>query len=156
MASVNWKSIELGKRGRAVTPSHSYNLSGQTAAETSFRHLSTKPLKLTQEDAVNFQDHAFIIGAFFNLTDFPVHPDPTDLVNNAKFAAEAQAGFDANRAGPLTIASRNSGAWLPLEAIAPDVFQGIADRYETQAPAAFLLAGTQQTAYAIAEKVGSS
>jgi len=79
------------------------------------------------------------------VNNFPFHPDPNDLFTNQTFFAEAQAEFDANRTGPLTIASGNCAAFLPLGVIAPNAFQRIADRYELQDPAAYLPAGTDST-----------
>lgn len=79
------------------------------------------------------------------MTNFSIHPDPNDLFFNATFLAEAQAEFTANRTGPLTIASGNCAAFLPLSVIAPETFRRIADRYEAQDPAAFLPPGTDQS-----------
>ncbi|KAK4221676.1 GMC oxidoreductase-like protein [Podospora fimiseda] len=97
----------------------------------------------------NFQDQPFNIGAFFNLTTWNIHPDADDLwLNNETFIAEAQAEFDANRTGPNTIASGNSGAWLPLNVVSPTKFRDIAARYEAQNPASYLPAGTDKTVIA--------
>ncbi|KAK0616994.1 GMC oxidoreductase-like protein [Immersiella caudata] len=96
----------------------------------------------------NFQDHPFQVGAFFNFTNFPFHPDVNDFFENSTFLAEAQAEFEANRTGALTIASGNCGAFLPMGVIAPDTFKDIARRYEAQDPAAHLPAGTDKTVIA--------
>ena len=93
----------------------------------------------------NFQDHPFQVGAFFNFTNFPFHPDVNDMFENATYIAEAQAEFAANRTGALTIASGNCGSFLPMGVIAPDVFKDIARRYEAQDPAAYLPVGTDKT-----------
>jgi choline dehydrogenase len=79
------------------------------------------------------------------VNNFTIHPDPLDLFINQTFIDEANAEFAANRTGPLTIASGNCGAWLPLSVIAPNAFRTIADRYEAQDPAAYLPAGADRT-----------
>ncbi|KAK3984280.1 pyranose dehydrogenase [Cladorrhinum sp. PSN332] len=96
----------------------------------------------------NFQDQPFNVGAFFNLTNFNIHPDQDDLFNNQTFIAEAQAEFDANRTGPNSIASGNAGAWIPMNVVSPTRFHDIAARYEAQNPAAHLPAGTDRTVVA--------
>lgn len=80
-------------------------------------------------------------------TNFPIHPDINDLFENATFFAEAQAQFAANRSGPLTIASGNCGAFLPLPVITSS-FADIASRYEAQDPAAYLPPGEDATVIA--------
>ena len=62
--------------------------------------------------------------------------------------ALAQAEFNANRTGPLTIASGNCGAFLPFPIIAPTAFSSIAQRYESQPPAAYLPPGTDSSVVA--------
>ena len=79
------------------------------------------------------------------MNNFTIDPDPNDLFTNQTFIAEAQAEFDANRTGPLTIASGNCAAFLPLNVIAPDTFNQIAAKYEAQDPAAYLPAGADLT-----------
>ncbi|KXX82172.1 Pyranose dehydrogenase [Madurella mycetomatis] len=96
----------------------------------------------------NFQDQPFQIAPSFNLSLFNVHPDVTDMFVNQTFIAEAQAQFDANRTGPMTIASGNCGSWLSLPVIAPTTFEDIARRYEAQDPAAYLPPGTHRTVIA--------
>ncbi|KAJ3943519.1 uncharacterized protein N0V96_006444 [Colletotrichum fioriniae] len=64
----------------------------------------------------NFQDHPVGAGATFTFTNFDVHPDMTDLVNNQTFIDEAKAEFEANRTGyaaqqtRLAAALRSPGA----------------------------------------------
>lgn len=112
----------------------------------------------------NFQDQPFQIAPVFNrefLTRLPspmsltvvvslfnAHPDVTDMFVNQTFIAEAQAQFDANRTGPMTIASGNCGSWLSLPVIAPTAFEDITSRYEAQDPAAYLPPGTHRTVIA--------
>ncbi|KAF9876332.1 glucose oxidase [Colletotrichum karsti] len=96
----------------------------------------------------NFQDHPLGPGATFYYTKFDVHPDPTDLQTNQTFIDEAEAEFEANRTGPLTIASGNAACFLPLSVIAPETFEQIASRYESQDPAAYLPEGTDSTVIA--------
>ncbi|KAK4163120.1 GMC oxidoreductase-like protein [Cladorrhinum sp. PSN259] len=93
----------------------------------------------------NFQDHPFQVGALFNLTRFTAAPDPDDIFFNQTFIAEAQAEFNANRTGPLSIASGSAASFLPFKVIAPTAFSQIADKYEGQDPAAYLPPGTDKT-----------
>lgn len=67
---------------------------------------------------------------------------------NQTFIAEAQAEFAANRTGPLSIASGNCGSWLSLQVIAPKTWQGIAERFEAQDPAAYLPSSTDKAVVA--------
>jgi choline dehydrogenase len=92
----------------------------------------------------NFQDQPFTIAPSFNLTNFPFHPDFYDMLLNQTFIAEAQAQFDANRTGPMSIASGNCGSWLSLRVITPESWEDIAKRYEAQDPAAHLPYGTDK------------
>ncbi|KAB5539476.1 GMC oxidoreductase-like protein [Coniochaeta sp. 2T2.1] len=96
----------------------------------------------------NFQDHPFQVGATFNFTKFTADPEPDDLFTNQTFLASAQAEFDARRTGPLSVASGNAASFLPLSVISPSRFRQIADRYESQDPAAYLPAGTEKTVVA--------
>ncbi|WYZ37838.1 hypothetical protein EsH8_II_001344 [Colletotrichum jinshuiense] len=96
----------------------------------------------------NFQDHPLGAGATFGFTKFNVHPDPSDLQTNQTFINAARAEFDANKTGPLTIASGNVACFLPLPVIAPDTFEQITTAYESQDPAAHLPAGTDATVIA--------
>jgi choline dehydrogenase len=93
----------------------------------------------------NLQDHPYNVGALFNLTRFPFHPDVDDLNTNATFRAEQEAQFAANRTGYLTIASGNAAGFLPLRVIAPTKFASIAARLDLQNPAAYLPKGTHPT-----------
>ncbi|KAH6685973.1 hypothetical protein F5X68DRAFT_241315 [Plectosphaerella plurivora] len=93
----------------------------------------------------NFQDHPLGGGATFLLTNFDVHPDPSDLQSNATFRAEAEAEFAANRSGPLSIASGNLMAFLPLKVVSPSRFDALASALEDQDPAAYLPSGTDAT-----------
>ncbi|KAK0752462.1 hypothetical protein B0T18DRAFT_318769 [Schizothecium vesticola] len=90
----------------------------------------------------NFQDHPFQVGPSIQLTNFPFFPDPNQFFFNNTFIAESQAEFDANRTGPLTIASGNAAAFLSMPVIAPTAFADIATRYEAQDAAAYLPPGT--------------
>jgi len=76
------------------------------------------------------------------VTNFPFFPDPNQFFFNNTFIAESQAEFDANRTGPLTIASGNAAAFLSMPVIAPTAFADIATRYEAQDAAAYLPPGT--------------
>ncbi|KAL2129298.1 hypothetical protein VTI74DRAFT_7960 [Chaetomium olivicolor] len=96
----------------------------------------------------NFQDQPFNIGATFNLSSFPFHPEFYDMLTNATFIAEAQAQFAVNRTGPMSIASGNCGSWLSLQVIAPMAWQDIARRYESQDPAAYLRSDTDKSVIA--------
>ncbi|KAK4033941.1 GMC oxidoreductase [Parachaetomium inaequale] len=96
----------------------------------------------------NFQDQPFTVAPSFNLTTFPFHPDFYDMLLNQTFIAEAQAQFDANRTGPMSIASGNSGSWLSLQVVAPKSWKDIAKRYEAQDPAAYLPKGTDKAVVA--------
>ncbi len=78
------------------------------------------------------------------VSTFPFHPDFYDKLFNATFIAEAQAQFDANRTGPMSIASGNCGSWLSLPVIAPKAWKGIADKYEAQGAADYLPRGTDK------------
>ncbi|SPO04930.1 related to alcohol oxidase [Cephalotrichum gorgonifer] len=93
----------------------------------------------------NLQDHPLGGGASFELTDFPVSPQPSDLQSNASFREAAQQEFKESRSGPLTIASGNAACFLPLAVIAPSTFESIASRYESQDPAAYLPADSPPT-----------
>jgi choline dehydrogenase len=66
------------------------------------------------------------------------------MLLNQTFIAEAQAQFDANRTGPMSIASGNCGSWLSLRVITPESWEDIAKRYEAQDPAAHLPYGTDK------------
>ncbi|KAL2258001.1 hypothetical protein VTK26DRAFT_8850 [Humicola hyalothermophila] len=96
----------------------------------------------------NFQDQPFSVGATFNFTNWPFHPDFYDKLLNQTFIEEQQAEFDAHRTGYNTIASGNCGGWLSLPVIAPDAFSDIAERYEAQDPAAYLPSGTDKAVIA--------
>ncbi|AEO58401.1 GMC oxidoreductase-like protein [Thermothelomyces thermophilus ATCC 42464] len=93
----------------------------------------------------NFQDQPYVVAPTFNFTKFPFHPDFYDMILNQTFIAEAQAQFEKDRTGPHTIASGYCGSWLPLQIIAPNSWKDIARRYESQDPAAYLPAGTDET-----------
>lgn len=67
---------------------------------------------------------------------------------NRTFIEEAQAEFDANKTGPMTIASGNCGSWLSLPVIAPRTWRDIAKRYEAQDPAAYLPRDTDKAVIA--------
>ncbi|KAK3372256.1 GMC oxidoreductase-like protein [Podospora didyma] len=99
----------------------------------------------------NFQDHAFSVGATFQLNNFPF-PKVEDLypfgTGNATLIAAAEAQFALNRTGPLSVASGNAGAFLPFPVIAPTTYRAIADRYEAQSAAAYLPAGSDPTVIA--------
>ncbi|OLN85258.1 Pyranose dehydrogenase 1-like protein 3 [Colletotrichum chlorophyti] len=96
----------------------------------------------------NFQDHPLGAGATFDFTNFNIHPNPSDLHTNQTFIDTAQAEFEANRTGPLTIASGNAACFLPFSVIAPETFEQITAAYETQEPAAHLRPGTDATVVA--------
>ncbi|KAK4188931.1 pyranose dehydrogenase [Podospora australis] len=96
----------------------------------------------------NFQDQSFNVGGSFNMTKFNAWPFQDALFNNATFMAEARAEFEANRTGPLSVASGNAGAWIPLPVVSPSRWREIATRYENQNPAAYLPAGTDKTVVA--------
>ncbi|KXH65783.1 glucose oxidase [Colletotrichum salicis] len=97
----------------------------------------------------NFQDHPVGAGATFTFTNFDVHPDMTDLVNNQTFIDEAKAEFEANRTGPLTIGAGNIATFVPFPVIAPS-FDAITSAYESQppSPSAFLPPNTDTTVVA--------
>ncbi|KAK7446786.1 glucose oxidase [Colletotrichum acutatum] len=95
----------------------------------------------------NFQDHPVGAGATFTFTNFDVHPDMTDLVNNQTFIDEAKAEFEANRTGPLTIGAGNVATFLPFPVIAPS-FEAITSAYESQPPSAHLPPDTHPTVIA--------
>ncbi|KAJ0300862.1 hypothetical protein COL516b_008035 [Colletotrichum fioriniae] len=95
----------------------------------------------------NFQDHPVGAGATFTFTNFDVHPDMTDLVNNQTFIDEAKAEFEANRTGPLTIGAGNVATFLPFPVIAPS-FEAITSAYESQPPSAHLPPDTHATVIA--------
>ncbi|KXH51004.1 glucose oxidase [Colletotrichum nymphaeae SA-01] len=95
----------------------------------------------------NFQDHPVGAGATFTFTNFDVHPDMTDLVNNQTFVDEANAEFEANRTGPLTIGAGNVATFLPFPVIAPS-FEAITSAYESQPPSAHLPPNTDPTVIA--------
>src|ERR1044071_2613396 len=82
------------------------------------------------------------------VTKFNSWPFLDALFNNQTFIAEAQAEFEANRTGPLSVASGNAGAWIPLPVVSPSRWRDIAARYESQDPAAYLPAGTDRTVVA--------
>lgn len=82
------------------------------------------------------------------MTKFTAAPDANDLLLNQTFFAQAQAEFDANRTGPLTIASGSAACFLPLSVISPSTFRQIAAKYEAQDPAAYLPPGTDKTVVA--------
>ncbi|KAH6612784.1 GMC oxidoreductase-like protein [Chaetomium sp. MPI-SDFR-AT-0129] len=96
----------------------------------------------------NFQDQPFTVAPSFNFSSFPYHPDFYDLLLNQTFIAEAQAQFDIDRTGPMSIASGNCGSWLPLQVVTPRLWSAIAKRYEEQDPAAYLPKGTHKTVVA--------
>ncbi|KAF2196974.1 choline dehydrogenase [Delitschia confertaspora ATCC 74209] len=60
----------------------------------------------------NFQDHpqAKLICNFTN----DIWPNPTTLIENVTFQAEALAQYNAHKTGPLTLSLSNGGAFLPL------------------------------------------
>ncbi|KAL2156795.1 hypothetical protein VTH82DRAFT_1541 [Thermothelomyces myriococcoides] len=93
----------------------------------------------------NFQDQPFVVAPTFNFSHYPFHPDFYDLILNETFIAEAQAQFEKDRTGPLTIAAGYCGSWLPLQVIAPNSWEDIAKRYESQDPAAYLPPDTDKT-----------
>ncbi|KAF4776131.1 glucose oxidase [Colletotrichum scovillei] len=95
----------------------------------------------------NFQDHPVGAGATFTFTNFDVHPDMTDLVNNQTFIDEAKAEFEANRTGPLTIGAGNVATFLPFPVITPS-FEAITSAYESQPPSAHLPPDTHPTVIA--------
>ncbi|KAK1520573.1 glucose oxidase [Colletotrichum costaricense] len=95
----------------------------------------------------NFQDHPVGAGATFTFTNFDVHPDMTDLVNNQTFIDQAKAEFEANRTGPLTIGAGNVATFLPFPVIAPS-FEAITSAYESQSPSAHLPPNTDPTVIA--------
>jgi hypothetical protein len=70
------------------------------------------------------------------------------MLFNITFITEAIAEFEANRTGPMSIASGNCGSWLSLQVIAPNAWKGIADRYESQDAAAYLPSGTDKAVIA--------
>ncbi len=82
------------------------------------------------------------------VSTFPFHPDFYDKLFNLTFIAEAQAQFDANRTGPMSIASGNCGSWLSLPVIAPKTWKRIADKYEAQGAADYLPRDTDKTVVA--------
>jgi choline dehydrogenase len=86
----------------------------------------------------NFQDHPQSGIASFRLNNFNIHPDPSDLQSNATFRNAAQAEWNAQKTGPLSIASGSMGSFLPFSVIAPDAYEDIASRLEAQDPAAYL------------------
>ncbi|KAK4151697.1 GMC oxidoreductase [Chaetomidium leptoderma] len=96
----------------------------------------------------NFQDQPFTVAPSFNFTTFPFQPDFYDMLMNQTFIAEAQAQFEANRTGPMSIASGNCGSWLSLQVIAPKSWKDIAKRYEAQNPAAYLPSSTDKSVIA--------
>lgn len=82
------------------------------------------------------------------VTNWPFQPDFYDKLLNQTFIEEQQAEFDAHRTGYNTIASGNCGSWLSLPVIAPKAWKDIAQRFESQNPAAYLPAGTDKTVVA--------
>jgi choline dehydrogenase-like flavoprotein len=79
---------------------------------------------------------------------FNIHPDPSDLTSNATFRNAAQAEWNAYKTGPLSIASGNAASFLPFSVIAPDSYEAIASRLESQNPAAHLPQGVDATVIA--------
>ncbi|KAJ4301688.1 hypothetical protein N0V90_003781 [Kalmusia sp. IMI 367209] len=83
----------------------------------------------------NFQDHpqVYLVCNFTN----DVWPNPGTLANNATFRAEAQAQYDSNKTGPLTLALNSAFVFLPLDTIhsSPSSFHRA---LSSQAPDAFL------------------
>ncbi|KAH7132328.1 glucose-methanol-choline oxidoreductase [Dendryphion nanum] len=89
----------------------------------------------------NFQDHPQpkVVCTFTN----DVWPNPSTLAQNVTFQAEAQAEYQTNKTGPLTLALGNEPVFLPLSIThsSPESFLAAV---AAQAPGAYLLPDTPE------------
>ncbi|KAH6618366.1 hypothetical protein B0J18DRAFT_387464 [Chaetomium sp. MPI-SDFR-AT-0129] len=78
----------------------------------------------------NFQDHPILRPAF-TYNNFPIHPNPQDLILDANFSAWTDTLWNTNRTGPKSLATGNAAAWLPFPIISPRALN-LSDALTTQ------------------------
>lgn len=84
----------------------------------------------------NLQDHA--VSSAFYIYSSNVQPNPEDSQSDSAFQEWAQQELAENRAGPLRIATGNTGGEVPLTTIDPEGYQDIVDEYLAQNAADYL------------------
>lgn len=94
----------------------------------------------------NFQDHP-MIQMMISFRNFTFSPSSADLFMNATFRNWAESIFAANKSGPLSIATGNAAAWLPLPVISSR-WEEIAAKLAAQDPRVSLPADTDPTVVA--------
>ncbi|KAI2604940.1 putative GMC oxidoreductase [Hypoxylon fragiforme] len=95
----------------------------------------------------NFQDHPMMFMSI-TLANFTASPNPMDMFRNQNFSDWAQEVWRANKTGPYSMGIGNAAAWLGMPVIAPDRFEDIAAKLESQDHAAQLPPGTDPTVIA--------
>ncbi|KAI6089371.1 putative GMC oxidoreductase [Hypoxylon rubiginosum] len=95
----------------------------------------------------NFQDHPMMFMSIV-LSNFTTHPSPSDMFGNRNFTDWAQTLWKANKTGPYSMGIGNAAAWLGMPVIAPEAFETIASKLESQDHAAQLPPDTDPTVIA--------